>query len=128
MGVVRKTKLVNLLLQQFEDDNQAVSISSLVDQLCSEMNKTTVYRILERLENHGTLHSFVGKDGGRWYSRYKACSSQRHEGIHPHFQCKNCGKTECLNIDVSVPVLGNYQIETASLLLTGSCEDCISNH
>lgn len=127
MGVVRKTKLVNILLCQFKHTKQAVSVTTLVKQLSGQMNKTTIYRILERLVGDGTLHSFLGKDGVRWYSKYSNnCSSLNHQSIHPHFQCKDCGKTECLIVDFSIPNIENYKIKTVSLLLTGSCEDCIS--
>jgi len=128
MEAIRKTKLVNILLRQFKHTKQAVSVTTLIEQLSSEMNKTTIYRILERLVNAGTLHSFIGKDGVRWYSKYKNCSSIDHKTIHPHFQCQNCGKTECLSLDMSIPTIVNYKVETASLLLTGICEDCVAKH
>jgi Fur family ferric uptake transcriptional regulator len=49
MGVVRKTKSVNNLLELFEQTKEALSAIDLVKRLESEMNKTTVYRILDRL-------------------------------------------------------------------------------
>jgi Fur family ferric uptake transcriptional regulator len=36
--------------------NKALSAIDLVERLKSEMNKTTVYRILERLEDKGMIH------------------------------------------------------------------------
>lgn len=126
MGIIRKTKSVNTLLKNFEQTSAAISVVELVDRHKHNMNKTTVYRILERLEDDGTLHSFVGKDGLIWYARCEGCTSSHHMDAHPHFQCRTCGKTECLAMDISIPPVPNHKIDSVSLLLTGSCEDCLS--
>lgn len=63
MGVIRRTKSVNSLLELFAKSNEALSAIDLVELLKSEMNKTTVYRILERLKDEGLIHAFKGKDG-----------------------------------------------------------------
>ncbi|NRA93639.1 MAG: transcriptional repressor, partial [Psychroserpens sp.] len=69
MSIIRKTKSVKMLLEIFESTKSALSVVDLVEQLKSEMNKTTVYRILERLENEGVLHSFNGINGLKWYAK-----------------------------------------------------------
>ena len=128
MGIIRKTKSVDALLNLIGQTDQAVSVVELVDKLHSKMNKTTVYRILDRLEDDGTLHSFIGKDGLKWYAKCKGCSSSHHVDAHPHFQCRDCGKTVCLPMDVPIPTVPNHRIESVSLLLIGSCKDCISSY
>ena len=85
------------------------------------MNKTTVYRILERFENEEILHSFRGKDGLKYYIK-----SKKHSSAHPHFQCRDCGKTECLHVNVPIPSVADYKIDTVDLLLIGQCKDCRS--
>src|SRR6056297_2711757 len=97
MGVKRRTKAVNSLLEVFEQTKQALSAIDLVARLQSDMNKTTVYRILDRLEGEGILHAFKGKDGLQWYAMCKGCTATNHRDLHPHFQCRDCGKTECLD-------------------------------
>ena len=126
MGVIRKTKSLKVLLTIFEQSNTAFSVKELVERVSQQMNKTTVYRILERLDNDGTLHSFIGKDGLKWYALCDGCSEHNHHDVHPHFQCTQCGKTECLSLSFSTPSLPNYKIDTAELLLTGKCKICLS--
>lgn len=126
MGIIRKTKSVNSLLELFEQTNEALSATYLVERLKSKMNKTTVYRILERLENEGVLHAFKGRDGLQWYAMCKRCSAADHVDLHPHFQCKKCGKTECLDLELPLPSVLNHKIDSAEFLLIGQCEDCIS--
>ena len=106
MGIIRKTKSVKTLLDIFEHSEDAQSVVDLVERLNQEMNKSTVYRILDRLEDDGTLHSFVDKDGLSWYAKCKDCSSEKHRDTHPHFQCSSCDKIECLPLDVTIPICG----------------------
>jgi len=126
MGIIRKTKSVKTVLKVFDQTNAAISVVELVEQLQAEMNKTTVYRILDRMEDGGTLHSFTGKDGLKWYAKCKGCSGGNHHDAHPHFQCRDCGKTECISVGISIPSVPNYQVDSAELLLIGQCKNCAS--
>ncbi len=126
MGIIRETKPVRTLLRIFERADSAISVVELIERLQDEMHKTTVYRILDRMEDGGMLHSFMGKDGLKWYASCKGCSSARHLDAHPHFQCRKCGKTECLSFDITIPSLPDHQVDSAEFLLFGQCEDCLS--
>lgn len=126
MGTLRKTKSVKIILEKFDQTDSALSVVDLVEGLKKEMNKTTVYRILERLKENGKLHSFIGKDGRKWYAKSHECSPGKHIDAHPHFQCKQCGKVECLAFDVIIPSLPEYRIDSAKFLLIGECKDCLS--
>lgn len=126
MGIIRKTKSVKLLLNIFEQHSNALSVVELIEHLKGEMNKTTVYRILEKLEDDGQIHSFKGKDGLTWYAKCSDCSTAKHNDAHPHFQCQECGKVECLAVDIIVPTVKSHKIESAEILLTGRCESCLS--
>ena len=110
----------------FEETNAAISVVDLIEGVSDEMNRTTVYRILKRLEDHGTLHSFIGKGGRMWYALSSECHKENKTETHPHFHCKKCGKTTCLDTDFSIPVISRHKIDSAQLLLVGQCEDCLS--
>jgi len=124
MGVLRKTKSVKLLLDEFEKNSSAISVITLIDRLGSQMNKTTIYRVLDKLEDDGFLHSFLGKNGHKWYAKCNGCSATVHNDIHPHFQCVSCGKVDCLTIDIHIPEIPNYKVEVSQVLLQGKCEAC----
>ncbi len=126
MGIIRKTKSVAHILNIFEKSQEAKSATELVEHFKDEMNKTTVYRILERLEDEGVLHSFKGLEGLQWYARCHGCSTSHHADVHPHFQCTDCGKTECLSQELSLPVVTSHNVQRAELLLIGQCMDCAS--
>lgn len=124
MGVLRKTKSVKILLNEFEKNSNAISAITLIERFDSEMNKTTIYRILDKLEDDGILHSFLGKNGHKWYAKCNGCSSSIHHDVHPHFECTSCGKVECLTINVFIPEIPNHKVEASQVLLQGKCDEC----
>ncbi len=126
MAIKRQTSSVKKVWHQFEKSNDALSVVDLVKELGNDMNKTTVYRILDRMEGEGKLHSFSGKDGLRWYAKCHDCSAESHIDVHPHFQCNNCGRVECLSVDVHIPNIVNHSIQKAQVLLLGQCEMCLA--
>lgn len=122
----RMTKLTKTLLAVFEETDSAVSTVRLAEELHGKMNRVTVYRILDRLEEEGVLHFFRGKDGVKYYAKCKKHTSSHQNNAHPHFQCQACGKIECLHIDIPIPTVADYKIEAAELLLIGQCKNCFS--
>ncbi len=126
MGIIRKTKSVEEILSQFEKNKSAISVTSLVKDLQNSMNKTTVYRALDRLEDDGVLHSFIGTSGIKWYAKCQGCSKSEHFDVHPHFECVICGNVDCLNIDISIPKLDTRSVKHTHVLIQGTCETCLN--
>ena len=125
MGISRNTKTVQLLLNLFVKEDNALSVVDLVSILSNQMNKTTVYRILHRLEEAGILHSFVDKDGLKRYAKgSQRTSSMDNQINHPHFLCEDCGISTCLPLKISTPSLPNYVIKSSEQLYLGQCKDC----
>ena len=124
MGIIRKTKGVIVLLEIFDEKNEAKSVVNLIELVKDEMNKTTVYRILDRLEQDGVIHSFNGKDGLKWYAKCEGCSSSHHSDKHPHFQCTECDRVECLSLEIKIPSIKNHKVDSTDILLMGQCEVC----
>ena len=115
MGVIRKTKAVEVLINTFNSSDEAISAKKLIEQLGTMFNKTTIYRVLDKLEDDGVLHSFLGKDGLKWYAKCTGCSATEHKDLHPHFQCLSCGKVDCLTVSVTLPKIPNRTIEISQL-------------
>lgn len=124
MGIMRQTKSVKRILNEFEKEPKALSTVDLIKRLSQDHNKTTIYRVLDRLEDDGVLHSFQGTDGVKFYAKCHGCSKSQHSDIHPHFQCVSCGKMDCLDVRVSVPKVPNRRVLSSELLLQGHCEQC----
>ena len=63
----------------------------------------------------------------KWYAKCNGCSSKKHHDVHPHFQCLDRGKVDCLeDINVNVPQIPNRKIEASQLLIQGKCENCFT--
>lgn len=125
MGIIRKTKSIEILLNEFQKSSRAISTVELIKRLDKKMNKTTIYRILDRLEDDGILHSFLGIKGIKWYAKCSNCSKSKHLDMHPHFECVVCGKVDCLNVDIKMPDIPNRSVISAQVLFQGTCEACI---
>ena len=127
MSIIRKTKTVKLLLQTFEQTTDAISVVELVSKFSKNMNKTTVYRILDRLEEDGILHSFVDQDGLKRYAKGEQKTKFSNKlSMHPHFLCEDCGTSSCLPIKISIPSIPNYTIKSSEHLLIGQCKNCLA--
>tara|TARA_B100001287_G_scaffold81608_1_gene67975 strand:+ start:1253 stop:1633 length:381 start_codon:yes stop_codon:yes gene_type:complete len=126
MGIIRKTESVEILLKEFQNTETALSTIELIKRLGKRINKTTVYRVLSKLEEDGILHSFLGFDGVKWFARCKAHTQVRNSDIHPHFQCISCGKTECLDIKVDIPKLVNREVLLSQFIIKGKCDLCVA--
>jgi len=124
MGIIRKTQSVTLLLNEFKKDTGAISTIELIRRFNAKLNKTTIYRVLEKLEDDGILHSFLGKNGIRWYAKCKDCSTAGHIDGHPHFQCLSCGKVDCLSVNIYIPPIPKRTVEVSQVLIQGKCEIC----
>jgi Fur family ferric uptake transcriptional regulator len=124
MGIVRKTLSVELLLNEFKHEANAISVINIIKRLDSKINKTTIYRVLEKLEEDGTLHSFLDFNGIKWYAKCCSCTKYKHSDIHPHFQCTDCGKIDCVHIEVKIPEIPNRKLTATQVLIQGKCEAC----
>lgn len=126
MGVIRKTQSLEILLKQFQKESKALSTVELIKRLDKKLNKSTIYRVLDKLEDDGILHSFPGINGVKWYAKCNNCSTSMRTDIHPHFQCLSCGKVDCLDINMNIPKIPNREVIFSQLLIQGKCEICYS--
>ena len=126
MGVVRKTKHLEQVLHVFRQSSDALSAGMLLDVLDNEINKSTVYRMLQKLEDDGVLHSFLTMDQIRFYALCRGCSSDRHVHSHAHFQCTSCKRVSGFSEEIVVPTPQRARITSAQVLLAGQCESCLS--
>ena len=124
MGIIRNTKSVKILLDEFNNDD-AISVIELISRLNTKLNKTTIYRVLDKLEDDGVLHSFLGNKGIKWYAKCNGCSVSAHADVHPHFQCLNCGRMDCLQESIVMPKISNREIMHSHILIQGTCELCL---
>ena len=88
-----------------------------------EMDRVTLYRVLDWLVAQGLAHRVAGADRVWRYSVLREVHDQ-----HAHFECNSCGKVVCLG-EVSasrlrLPVPRGYRSEAVELTVKGHCAQC----
>lgn len=127
MSIIRKTKTVKLVLDEFNKNKDAIPVVDLIDKFKNKMDKTTVYRIIERLEESNIVHSFIDSEGIKRYVKSNSDNHYHNESkIHPHFLCEDCGISSCIPIEIKIPSIPNYNIKSSEHLLIGQCKDCLN--
>jgi Fur family ferric uptake transcriptional regulator len=98
-----------------------VDVPTLVEKL--GVNKTTVYRQIEKLLESGQILEIELGDGKKRYE----IKDDKH---HHHLVCRNCGSLEDIHLseDVLLAEVNNqskFKVEHHSLEFFGLCVNCI---
>jgi Fe2+ or Zn2+ uptake regulation protein len=97
-----------------------------ITKLCSEIDKTSVYRTIELFIRLGVV---VGVSHG-WKQRYELAAPYRPH--HHHLYCVNCSRTEELQsekLEAAIRDLAgtsNFEIQEHTFEATGLCNECRS--
>lgn len=117
------------VLEVIGNNNFPLSAQEIFETLSRniEINRVTVYRILDLLVDKGLVQRISG--GGRSFV-YGLAPNENHPA-HPHFYCKSCGNMECLNpqslnVDVD-PIQRTFPglIENVEVRIDGVCKNCL---
>ena len=127
MIIARNTAQQKLVLEILSESSKALSADEILSKLPKTINKSTVYRILEKFVQQGKIHFVTGEEGKSFYALCKSCSAESHNHFHIHFQCRKCKVVKCLPQTVDVPNLENYTILDSQFPLIGICEACNKN-
>ena len=90
----------------------------------AEVDRVTVYRVLEWLVDNRLAHKIAGEDR-IW--RFNA-ATHAHAGPHAHFQCNDCGDVICLEEAGAKPAVklpAGYKQQQVELTIKGLCADCV---
>jgi Fur family ferric uptake transcriptional regulator len=88
-----------------------------------DIDRVTVYRVLDWLTQLGLAHRISGDDRV-W--RFTA-ESEAHSGTHAHFKCNACGDVICLDETVGLPEIPlppGYRSAEFELTVKGLCASC----
>jgi Fur family ferric uptake transcriptional regulator len=92
----------------------------------SDINRITLYRVLNDLETADLIRIFYSLEGQKYVEAklpnhlHKANSDK----VHLHFQCQKCDTVFCLD-DVTIGGLpGGFNLHTDKTVLAGQCKLC----
>jgi Fur family ferric uptake transcriptional regulator len=127
MGGHRNTKTRDALISIFESHTSPLSVPDIMEQLAQKnisVNKTTVYREIEKLVNHAMIKPI---HFGDQKIRYEIA----HREHHHHIMCVQCKRVDdvqltrdLLSQEKTIAKSMNYKILDHSLEFFGVCKTC----
>jgi Fur family ferric uptake transcriptional regulator len=114
------------VLEEIAMDTVAISQPELEKKFGKEIDRVTLYRILNIYEDKGILHRIMDQNGTANYAICSAsCSAEHHHDEHVHFNCTSCAKIYCLDVTVpTVTMPGGFTATTVNSTAYGICEKC----
>lgn len=121
----RKTKSQTAILDLLQKEPNALSHDGITAKLGKEMDRVTIYRILNRFVEDGLAHRIVADDGRQYFaSCQQGCSHDHTAHGHLHFRCVVCDQVECVPGEVDYRLPDGYRVDNSNIILSGSCRAC----
>lgn len=121
----RKTKSQTAILDLLQREASALSHDSISAKLDQQMDRVTIYRILNRFVEDGIAHRIVADDGRQYFASCQDnCSHDHIAHSHLHFRCTVCDQVECVPGEVSFELPKGYRTDNCNIILSGRCQSC----
>ncbi len=121
----RNTPAKKTILELLKAENSALSQERIEAAVKGEMDRVTIYRVLNRFCEDGITHKILGDDGKYYFALCRDCGHEKHDHNHFHFRCVACNKIECLDEKVAVRLPDGYRMEHVAGWVTGYCAGCV---
>lgn len=120
----RNTPTQEAVLNLLANTNKAMSQDAIEKQIAIDINRATIYRILNRFCEDGVLHKIVAEDGKQYFAVCINCSERKLPIHHFHFRCTLCETIECLPMEVNFKAPAGYQVDNVTCIISGVCKEC----
>jgi len=121
----RNTPSKKAILEILQSADSALSQDRIEAEVKGDMDRVTIYRVLNRFCEDGIAHKILADDGKYYFALCKnGCTEAKHNHNHFHFRCVICDKVECLDERVAVKLPEGYSMEDVSGWVTGHCASC----
>lgn len=120
----RNTPAKATILELLKAEKSALSQDRIEAAVKGEMDRVTIYRVLNRFCEDGITHRILADDGKYYFALCNSCEGKNHRHDHVHFRCVTCEKVECLTEHVPVPLPEGYVAQSVSSWVTGQCAGC----
>lgn len=123
-----KQKILKFAFENSKKTLTAGEVYSYLKEGGETVNRTTVYRCLDRLVASGNLLKYVTDDGKKSSYLYKNQEEECHD--HLHLQCTECGEIIHLNCGFMEEIVEhiskshNFNIKCDSSIIFGKCKNC----
>jgi Fur family ferric uptake transcriptional regulator len=123
---LKHTKQRLRVLDEIATAVSAVSQPDLEKKLGKEIDRVTLYRILNLFEEKGILHRVMDLNGTANYAVCAPnCSANHHHDEHVHFNCSICQKIYCLPVELPpLKLPAGFQTTSQTTIAYGTCNNC----
>lgn len=120
----RNTPTKEAVLSVLNLSSKAMSQNAIEKEIGVDINRATIYRVLNRFCEDGILHRIVADDGKQYFAVCVKCGENEKPLHHFHFRCKKCETIECMPTPVHFSIPKGYQVDSVNSVLTGICKTC----
>ena len=124
-----RKKILEYLKENKHRTLTVLDIDAFLKASESEVNLTTIYRYLDKLEKEGTVMKYVAEKGSQ--ATYQFVESGHHCEDHLHMQCVKCGRVYHLECHFMQEILEHVErdhgfvMQCKNSIIYGTCRDCI---
>lgn len=120
----RNTQTKEAVLKVLTKAGKAMSRDAIEQKIKIDINRATIYRVLNRFCQDGVLHKVVAEDGKQYFAACIDCEDKALAGHHFHFRCIQCETIECLPVSVNFTAPKGYKVKGVNCIVYGFCKDC----
>lgn len=120
----RSTPSKQAVLDVLSRSKKAMSHETIQDKIDMDINRATIYRILNQFCEDGLVHSIVAEDGKQYFAICMDFEGKTLPDSHFHFRCTSCQTITCLEEKVDFSLPQGFNVESVNCVLTGTCIDC----
>lgn len=120
----RNTPTKEAVLEVLTKAGKAMSQDAIEQNIDIDINRATIYRVLNRFCADGILHKIVAEDGKQYFAPSSKPGQQDIAENHIHFKCLVCETIECLHTEVNFSIPNAYIVKDVNCVLTGTCKRC----
>lgn len=127
-ATVSRKKILDFLKRSGDRTVTASEISDYLKETDSEVNITTIYRYLDKLEKEGTVIKYAAEKGTQAVYQYVE-KGHRCEA-HLHLKCVNCGRIIHLECEFMEEIAEHirkdhgFLLQCKNSILYGKCREC----
>jgi len=123
----RNTRQTLLVTEILEKSRYPVSQKDILKKIKSEVDRVTIYRIINRLIKDGKVHRVISDNGETFFAYCDLKNKNQHQmSNHIHFKCIKCKKIICLNRQIRYSLPKGFLLLETNYFISGYCKNC--NH
>lgn len=120
----RNTPSKEAVLNLLKDAGKAMSHDAIEKQIVVDIDRATIYRVLNSFCTDGLVHRIVAEDGKQYFAVWNKYEDKQEADYHFYFRCMACQTIECLPETVHFSTLLGYTVNSVNCVITGTCKDC----